>query len=257
MNWPPNIHLGSTRIDDLTEAAVVDHIFAARSIRRGGVVVTPNLSILRRARKSEVVAEMLAGANLSICDGYPVLLAARVAGLTLDDRVTGADLIYSLSRRAADLGFDVAIVGGQRGAAESAASNLRGRSPNLEVSYTACPPLGFESDADEMGSLRLELRSLNPAVVFLGLGFPKQEFVAFDLAKSCPESWFICCGAAIDFAGGVVARSPRFLQKAGLEWLYRLAREPGRLWRRYLLDALFLPSLAAQCRQERRGRSSR
>ena len=116
---------------------------------------------------------------------------------------------------------------------ERAAAELSRRYPGLQVAGTDAPPAGF--DVAEAGR---RLAAARPDIVFVGLGFPKQERVIAAVAAGLPGAWFIGCGAAIPFAAGALPRAPRWMQRAGLEWVYRLLSEPRRLVRRYLVDDL-------------------
>jgi N-acetylglucosaminyldiphosphoundecaprenol N-acetyl-beta-D-mannosaminyltransferase len=118
----------------------------------------------------------------------------------------------------------------------SSAETLTRRFPDLRIAGTVCPPLGFERRPDEMDRIGSALRTSNPDVVFLGLGFPKQDRLIRFLRPLSPSSSFIGVGGAFDFIGGHLSRAPSWSQEIGLEWLFRLAQEPRRLARRYLID---------------------
>jgi len=113
------------------------------------------------------------------------------------------------------------------------------------------PPARFDAATGDIDGLSAELAAAQPRIVFVGLGFPKQEQLIARLAASLPGAWFVGCGAAIPFAGGTVRRAPAWMQRAGLEWVYRLISEPRRLARRYLVDDLpfAMRLLAASARQ--------
>jgi N-acetylglucosaminyldiphosphoundecaprenol N-acetyl-beta-D-mannosaminyltransferase len=98
--------------------------------------------------------------------------------------------------------------------------------------------MGFESDPRIVDSIRSRLTSVEPAIVYVGFGFPKQEILISQLATSTPNAWFVACGAAIPFAAGAIRRAPSWMQGAGLEWLYRLSKEPRRLFTRYIIRDL-------------------
>ena len=101
---------------------------------------------------------------------------------------------------------------------------------------TFSPPWGFESDSDQTAAIGERLTIADPDVVFVGLGCPKQERLIATLAPSLPSVWWICCGAALAFAAGEMQRAPAWMQTSGLEWVHRMAAEPRRLSRRYLVD---------------------
>jgi hypothetical protein len=122
----------------------------------------------------------------------------------------------------------------------------------LNVGGSYAPPIGFDATAGGIDAVCEKLVSARPDIVYVGLGFPKQERLITRLAPALGGSWFVGCGAAIPFAAGVVPRAPGWMQQAGLEWLFRLAGEPRRLCRRYLIDDLpFAVMLLASCAAER------
>lgn len=227
--------IAGVRFDALTEGEVVQRVFDLLDERTGGHLITPNVDILRQLQKP-AVAPILRSASLIVADGKPIIIASRLQGEPLPERVTGADLIWSLSARASDRGRTVYILGGAPGVAEAASTTLQERFVGLEVVGTHSPALGFEHDPAAMGTIRDELRSASPDIVFVALGFPKQDALVAQLRNDFPETWFVGCGAAIDFAAGNVKRAPLWVQNVGLEWVFRLAQEPTRLARRYLVD---------------------
>ena len=205
---------------------------------RGGWISTPNVDILRRSAHDSAVRQLISVADLVVADGAPVVWAARLRGRPLPERVAGSSLMWTLSAAAAQSERGIFLLGGGPGVAEQAARRLTEHAPGLRVTGTAAPPRGFEQDEQEMARLRAALRAAQPDIVFVGLGCPKQERLIQELAPDLPATWWIGCGAALDFAAGELRRAPGWMQDSGLEWLYRLVSEPRRLARRYLVDDL-------------------
>jgi N-acetylglucosaminyldiphosphoundecaprenol N-acetyl-beta-D-mannosaminyltransferase len=115
-----------------------------------------------------------------------------------------------------------------------------------------CPPFGFERDPDQVTTIVEDLIAARPHVVFVGLGFPKQERIVDRLRPALPNAWFVGCGAAVNFVAGDVDRAPRWMQRTGLEWAHRLGTEPGRLAGRYLRhDAPYALRLLARAPAQR------
>lgn len=212
----------------------------------GGWVVTANLEFLRQFRADQTVRRLLSSADVIVADGMPLVWAARMANRAVPERVTGSDLIHTLTARAAETGHSVFLLGGSDGAAEQAARRLENEDPGLKVAGTACPPLGFEQSATLTGAVIDRVQRADPDIVFVGLGFPKQERLIHEMRRILPAAWFVGCGVSIDFAAGVVDRAPTWTQRIGLEWLFRLFREPRKLYRRYLVHGFpFATRLAA------------
>ncbi|NRQ34439.1 WecB/TagA/CpsF family glycosyltransferase [Nonomuraea sp. NN258] len=242
------VRVGPIGFDPLTEDAVVRTVAAELAAGRGGRIVTPNVDICRLAAKDARLRELVRSAELVVADGMPVVWAAGLAGTPLPERVTGADLIWSLSKLAARRGWPVYLLGGPPGVAERAAAELTSCYPGLRVLGADAPPYGFDESAEGRDRVRAKVVAARPALVFVGLGFPRQDLLIAELREELPGAWFLGCGAAIAFAAGAASRAPEWMQRAGLEWAYRLAGEPGRLARRYLVhDLPFAARLFCGC----------
>jgi len=223
-------------IDALDEGQVVAYILDALARGEGGWLISPNVDVLRQLDRDGELRALARRATLAVADGAPVEWAAWLAGQPLPSRVPGSALIWSLSIAAAAAGRSVFLLGGEPGVADRAAVALANRAPGLKIAGTHCPPLGFENDRAASAAISTALAEADPDVIFCGLGFPKQERLIDRLAGGFPRSWFICCGAAITFASGQVPRAPVWMQRIGIEWVFRLMAEPRRLARRYLVD---------------------
>ncbi|HEU4346572.1 MAG TPA: WecB/TagA/CpsF family glycosyltransferase [Actinoplanes sp.] len=234
------VELDGTGFDRITESEVVAAVRVALAEGRGGRIITPNIDILRQAQVSPPVRAFLDDADLIVADGMPLVWASRLSGTPLPERVAGSSLIWSLSE---GLGRDlrsIFVIGGTPATARKpdgaarAAARLAERAPGLRIAGTLCPEPGFERDADVFGEFRAAVREAAPDLVFVGLGFPKQEKVIARLRADLPTAWFMGCGAAVNFVAGDVERAPRWMQRTGLEWAHRLGTEPRRLAARYL-----------------------
>lgn len=239
----PVVDLLGLQFNALTETEVVGTILDAVAAGRGGWVLTPNLDILRQIDGSEETRRLVHGADLVVADGVPVLWASRLQATPLPQTVPGSSLIYSLSAGAAQRGASIFLLGGNEGVPEVAAQRLRERFPSLRVAGTLSPPFGFEHEPAELQRVRKALKASAPDIVFVGLGFPKQEQLIALLRADFASTWFLGVGIALTFAAGHLPRAPLTVQRLGLEWLYRLIHEPRRLYRRYLLQG---PPFAAR-----------
>jgi N-acetylglucosaminyldiphosphoundecaprenol N-acetyl-beta-D-mannosaminyltransferase len=230
------VEVGGLPIDPLTEAEVVEQVRNELRAGRGGWIATPNVDHLRHASRDPRLAELIRSAQISVADGAPVVWAARLSGRPLPARVTGADLLWSLSAAAATDGRSVYLLGGEPGVPERAAEALRLAYPDLKIAGTCSPPRGFELDPTELGECRDGVVEAAPDIVFVGLGFPKQEHIISGFSGLLPNTWWLGCGAALPFAAGDLQRAPRWMRPLGLEWLFRLLHEPRRLFRRYVRE---------------------
>ena len=243
--------LAGLDFDPLTEAGTVDRIVAASERHEGGWVVTPNVNICRQAHRDPALRSLVMTASLIVPDGMPLVWAARLRGCPLPERVAGGSLIFSLSAAAAPQGRSVYLIGGAPGVPQRAGAELRRRYPGLRVAGAESPPLGFDEDPLAIGAIRDRLAAAAPDIVYVGLGFPKQERLIAQLTPVCPGAWFIGCGAAIGYAAGTLPRPPRWMRRAGLAWLFRLLNEPRRLFRRYMADVPFALTLLASAAASR------
>jgi N-acetylglucosaminyldiphosphoundecaprenol N-acetyl-beta-D-mannosaminyltransferase len=232
------VNLGGVSFDPVREPEVVEFVAAEVAAGRGGRIVTPNVDILRRAQREPEAREHIAASTVVVADGAPLIWASRLAGRPLPARVAGSDLIWSLSEALAVDGRSVYLFGGEPGTAEQAAAVLTDRFPKLSIAGYASPPFGFDSRPDQLDAACAEVTAARPDLVFVGLGFPKQERIIAHLRPMLPAAWFMGCGAAIGFVAGAHQRAPLWMQRSGLEWFHRLAAEPQRLVRRYLVQGL-------------------
>lgn len=232
------VRLAGLEFDRLSEEEVVQHVIEALQVGRGGWIATPNIDICRQARRSPADHALVESATLIVPDGMPLLWASRLRNERLPERVTGSSLIHSLTSAAERSGQSIYLLGGKPGVPELAGTELSHRYPGLKVVGTDAPPVGFEETAEGVTAIRDSLLLAMPDIVYVGLGFPKQERLIAQLVPALPQAWFVACGAAIPFAAGTLPRAPKWMQRSGLEWAFRLLREPRRLFRRYVIDDL-------------------
>ena len=234
------VHLDGTGIDRITESEVVAVVREAIAVGRGGRIITPNIDILRQAQVNQRVRAYLDDADLIVADGMPLVWASKLSGTPLPERVAGSSLIWSLSEGLGRDGRSIFVIGGNAATAYAAdgasraARRLAADCPGLRIAGTLCPEYGFERDEAAYAEFRSAVRAAEPDLVFVGLGFPKQEKVITRIRADLPRAWFIGCGAAVNFVAGDVGRAPRWMQRTGLEWAHRLRTEPRRLAGRYL-----------------------
>jgi N-acetylglucosaminyldiphosphoundecaprenol N-acetyl-beta-D-mannosaminyltransferase len=235
---PPRVSLLGFPIDCVTQPMTLDHIAASIRAGVGGWVLTPNLDILRRVTTEPDTRALVEGTTLRTADGMPLIWASKLKGTPLPQRVTGSDLIFTLTQRAASEGFRVYLLGGDPGVGDQAAAKLRELFPQLIIAGIESPPFGFDKDAAYMTAMRERVIAAKPDIVYVAVGFPKQERVIVALRPHLPRAWFLGIGISFSFVTGHVQRAPKTIQKLGLEWLHRMAQEPGRLAKRYLVHGI-------------------
>ena len=244
----PTVDLLGLKVNAVTESEAVAYIVSRARAGIGGWVATPNVDHLRRACRDPEVLDLYASADLRVVDGMPLVWASWLQGTPVPERVAGSNLIHSLTKAAADSGLRVFFLGGNPGSAELAASRLRESFPQLLVAGTACPQPGFESRPADVESLMQQLAAARPDIVYVALGSPKQELVIDRVRAAQPSAWWLGVGISFSFVAGTVQRAPRWMQRCGLEWFYRLTQEPRKLSRRYVIDGLpFAARLFTSC----------
>jgi N-acetylglucosaminyldiphosphoundecaprenol N-acetyl-beta-D-mannosaminyltransferase len=199
-------------------------------------VVTVNLDFLYLAEQDAAFRATINDADLAVPDGMPLIWLSRIMGTPLAGRVTGVDLVNESCRIAEQVGAGVFLLGGSPPVAATAAARLRDRYPRLTVTEYA-PPFGPISPDEDERIVEMILKA-NPGFLFVALGAPRQDFWIREHRERLGVPVAMGVGCALDLLAGAVSRAPEWMQSAGLEWSYRLVREPRRLWRRYLVDDL-------------------
>ena len=223
--------------DNVTLEEAVDRALAMLEEEGPHLVATPNPEIVQRANKDPEFAGILAEADLVIPDGVGVMYAARILGRPLKARVPGIDFAAELMKRGA--GKRLFLLGAAPGVAEQAAVNLRAAYPGLVVCGA------HDGYFQEDGPVIEAIRAARSDIVFVCLGSPKQEKWIAAHGEAAGARLYIGLGGSLDVFAGRVARAPERFQRLGLEWLYRLAKEPSRIGRMAKLP-LFLVSAVGE-----------
>jgi N-acetylglucosaminyldiphosphoundecaprenol N-acetyl-beta-D-mannosaminyltransferase len=229
------IELASLRVARMRPGEAVDHVFDSLASGRGGWLLTANLELTRQAAADPAVARLYASADLIVADGAPLVWAAWLQGTPLPDRVPGSDLVSTLAARAAREGRSLFLLGGEPGAAEGAARALTRTHPALRIAGLSSPRFSDPPTEAELEAGCASVVSAAPDLVFVALGSPKTEYVIQHLRSRMPRAWLAGVGISLSFLAGLRRRAPRWMQRSGTEWMHRLAQEPRRLGRRYLL----------------------
>lgn len=220
----------------------VELVIKAAEERRRGLFVTPNVDHIVLMESDSAMRSIFQSALGIFVDGVPLLWLSKFLRFgTLPERVNGTDLFMDVCASASKSGKRVFLLGGAPGTVEKAAARLVEMHPGLVIAGVYCPPFGFEHNEEETNAIIVNVNRTNSDILCIGVGTPKQEKWAFANLARLKVGPILCIGASLDFAAGAVRRCPRFLGQIGFEWLWRLASEPRRLWRRYLVrDSVFL-----------------
>jgi N-acetylglucosaminyldiphosphoundecaprenol N-acetyl-beta-D-mannosaminyltransferase len=208
----------------------MDAAIAAGS--REYVCVAATHTVMASQEDPELRAAVL-GSSLTVPDGQPLIWALRAYGHPLGDRVYGPELMERACARAARTGTRMFLYGGRDQAAlDDLTAQLRERHPGLQI-VGGYKPLYRPLSADEQREVAAVINAARPDIVWVGLGVPRQEKWMASMRGQLDAPVLVGVGAAFDFLSGTVKQAPPWIQRAGLEWLFRLTREPRRLWRRY------------------------
>jgi N-acetylglucosaminyldiphosphoundecaprenol N-acetyl-beta-D-mannosaminyltransferase len=236
-----SLKLGPVRVDALTMEGTLDAVEGLVRAGEGGAVFTPNVDHICVADENPRMREAYSRASLSVADGMPLLWAARLMGQPLPAKVSGSDLVPELLERAAQRGWRVYFLGGAPGVAALARDKLRETLPDLQIVGLDAPKIEVDGPAAQRAEIVERIRATKADIVLVALGAPKQEIWIDQVRADLRPAVLFGIGASLDFVAGTIPRAPRWVSHAGLEWAFRLSREPGRLWRRYLLrDPKFL-----------------
>jgi N-acetylglucosaminyldiphosphoundecaprenol N-acetyl-beta-D-mannosaminyltransferase len=210
------------------------------SLKYGGVVFTPNVDHLMKLQKDREFYRVYQNADYRVCDSQLIMYASRFLGKPIQQKVSGSDLFPAFYQRySQDENVKIFLLGGLAGVAAKASRRINAKVGRNMVVGTYSPPLGFESDPVECLKIIEIINHSGANVLAVGVGAPKQEKWIDRYRLSLTEiKTFFAIGATIDFEAGNLRRAPAWMSSAGLEWLYRLLSEPGRLWKRYLIEDL-------------------
>jgi N-acetylglucosaminyldiphosphoundecaprenol N-acetyl-beta-D-mannosaminyltransferase len=212
---------------------VVSWIEAMVASRRRGYICVCNVHTVMASREDPALRAALRASSLNVPDGQPLVWAVNALGHSLQRRVYGPELMAQACARAAENGLRFYLYGGRnQGALFQLALNLRQRYPGIKIVGGYSPP-HRPLTTEERDAIVDEINHARADVVWVGIGVPKQEKWMDEMRPLLEAPVLVGVGAAFDFHAGLVRQAPNWIQDAGLEWAFRLANEPRRLWRRY------------------------
>ena len=208
------------------------------------LAVTVNVQIMVLARRNaQTLLPIINAAPLVVADGAPLVFASKLFGPKLPERVAGSDLIYDIARAAAENGLRLFFFGGEETYTVQAMEKLKALFPKLQIAGHNCPMIAKEpneSQRREEEELCRQITEANTDILLVGLGCPKQEFFVHRNADRLKGMAAIGLGGTFNFICGHISRAPKWMQRLGMEWIYRIIQEPKRLFMRYFIDAFFL-----------------
>lgn len=235
------------RVDDLTFDRVTMGQAVRRIVRmakrrdRPRYVCTGNLDHLVIADRDPEFREAYRNADFVVADGKPVVWLSKLAARKVDplpERVAGSDLFWELAKASGETKLRLFLLGGVEGSAEAAIAKIKERYPKARIAGSYCPPFATFATDEEQANIRSAIRAAKPDILLVAFGAPKQEkWIAKNKdLLGVPVS--IGVGGSFEMAAGFVERAPIWVQSIGMEWLYRFAQQPKRLFQRYFVDDL-------------------
>jgi len=246
VNQPPRFNVLGVGVHALSLVEARDALLATRGQKRRGCVYATGVHGISEAQRDPALRALYNRAWLNVPDGMPLVWLGRWHGHRGITRVYGPDLMLAVCDAGRAVGLTHYFYGGAPGVAELLREKLTARFPGLAVVGTFTPPFR-PLTTEEFAAFQADVAAKQPDVIWVSLGAPKQEKFADAVWAQLDAGALVTVGAAFDFHAGRVRQAPRWMMRAGLEWLFRLAIEPRRLWRRYLVNnPLFVARTLAQ-----------
>ncbi len=234
-----SIYINGVRIDNVNMEESVNYIINMASSSGKHLVTTPNLDFLYNASRSKEFQEILNSSSLNVPDGKPLIYLSKLQlGRELKEKVSGADLFVNICQEAPNRNIKIFLLGSAEGIALKAKKSLEAKFKGVNIVGAVSPSFGFEKNESESLDLIDQINESDTDILFVGVGSPKQEFWIHKNLNKLKVKVAIGVGASFDFEAGLVQIPPPFIKKIGFAWLWRLALDPKRLWKRYIVNNL-------------------
>lgn len=226
----------NTYVDNLTIKEALDRVNELIINKNPSYIVTPNVDHIVKLETDKEFQQVYREADLILTDGMPLIWISKVKKIPIKEKVSGSDLFPEVCKLAASKGYKLFLLGAAEGVAAKAAENLKVKYTGLNVVGTYSPSYGFEKNQYEIERIIEIVNEAKPDILAVGLGAPKQEKFLYNYRNQLNVPVSLAIGASIDFEAGNIKRAPKWMQKSGLEWSYRLIKEPKRMFKRYIID---------------------
>lgn len=228
----------NTQIDNVTMKEAIDVIDDFIKDGKYHYVITPNVDHIVKLENDEEFRKVYKDADLIVTDGMPLVWISKLTGTPIKEKVSGSDLFPETCRLAALKGYSVFILGAAEGVAAKAAENLKKKYNELKIAGTFSPSFGFEKKPEEVKHIINMINDAKPDILAVGVSAPKQEKFIYKYRDELKVPVSLAIGASIDIEAGNLKRAPKWMQKAGLEWFYRMFRQPKKIFKRVFIDDL-------------------
>jgi len=234
VQWPNRVPVVGTPISVTSNDALLK-LLEQRPTEQATVVAFCNVHSVMTARRQPEVARALRAAQVTAPDGMPVAWGLRASGYPNQPRIPGPTFMETAFRHGVDAGWSHFFYGTTDDTLAKLVEAAKSLAPRIKIAGSFAPPFGPTPDHD-LDTDTARIRQSGADLVWVGLGMPKQEIWMSRAAAQLPGTALLGVGAAFDFVAGTTPRAPGWMQSAGLEWLHRFGQQPGRLWRRYLIN---------------------
>lgn len=223
-------------IDNLTMEECLDKIDNFIVDGKYHYIVTPNVDHIVKLQSDYEFKEVYDNADLILTDGMPLIWYSKISKEPIKEKLSGSDLFPRVCELASKKKYKVFLLGAKDGVAKEAAKRLEEKYEGLNIVGTYSPIFGFEKNKWEIEGVINMINQSKPDILAVGLGAPKQEKFLYKYRELLKVPVSLAIGASIDFEAGNIKRAPIWMQKLGFEWLYRLLKEPKRMYKRYLIE---------------------
>lgn len=241
---------GAVGITHATRTELLADVELHLKEQRGFALATLNLDHIVKLRSDPAFKIAYLAQTHVVADGNPIVWLSRMAGREIE-LIPGSDAIVPLVEIAANSGVPIAFLGSTQSTLDAAADALQSQFPTLQIGPKIAPPFGFDPDGDAAAEMLAQIKSSGAGLCFLALGAPKQEMLAARGLALAPSCGFVSIGAGLDFISGQQTRAPDWVRRLALEWIWRMASNPARLFIRYMSCIAILPGLIRTARQQR------
>jgi len=235
------LELFGLNFNNLSFNEALDKITFLIDLNKKIVIFTANVAHITKINEDPNIRNIYCKADLILNDSQVLYFSSRMLGKPIKVKISGSDLLPALCKVASLKGYHIFFLGGDNNASYYAAEKLKQTYKSVQIVGTLSPPFGFENDTYEVDKIIKEINKVKPQILFIGLGSPKQEVFINKYRDRLNVNLIIGIGASFEFTSNIIKRAPKWIQNFALEWLYRLIKEPKRLWKRYLFsNSLFI-----------------
>lgn len=226
-----NTYVNNIDMNETIEA--IDYLIEKK---QKSYIVAINVDVVMKMEADKYLKEITDNADIVLVDGKPLVWIAKFHKRPVKAKISGSDLVPLLCQNSAQKGHRIFILGGKEGIANKAKKRLEKKYPGIQIVGTYSPPFGFETDEKEVNKINSMISDVEPDLLIVCFGCPKQEKFIYENYKKYTATVSICAGATVDFLAGNVKRAPKWMSENGLEWFYRFLQEPKRMFKRYFID---------------------